>query len=207
MKTIFSIMLLFAAMNLPAGEGYKVGDKAADFKLKNIDGKYVGLADFPKAKGFVVVFTCNTCPYAKAYQDRFIALDKEYKAKGFPVIAINANDPAVEPGDSYEAMVTRSKEKAYTFPYLYDAKHEVYRTYGATKTPHVFVLEKDNKGELFVRYIGAVDDNYQDPSAVKQTYLANAIDALLDNRVPDPSFTKAVGCGVKQISPEISSKQ
>ena len=123
MKTIMSSVLIFVAVNLLAGEGYKVGDKAADFKLKNVDGKLVSLADFPSAKGFVVVFTCNNCPYAKAYQDRIIALDKEFKAKGFPVIAINPNDPSVEPGDSYDAMVTRAKEKGYTFPYLYDEKY------------------------------------------------------------------------------------
>ena len=198
MKTILSIVYLFAAAHLLAGEGFKVGDKAADFKLKNVDGKYVSLADFPQAKGFVIVFTCNTCPYAKAYQDRFIELDKEYKAKGFPVIAINANDPAVEPGDSYEAMVTRYNEKGYSFPYLYDEKQEVFRIYGATKTPHTFLLEKNAKKELIVKYIGAVDDNYQDASAVKQSYLKSAINALLSNREPDPNSTKAIGCGVKQ---------
>lgn len=207
MKTILSTVFLFVAVNLLAGEGYKVGDKAADFKLKNVDGKLISLANFPKAKGFVVVFTCNTCPYAKAYQDRFIALDKEYKAKGFPVIAINANDPAIEPGDSYEAMVARSSEKGYTFPYLFDEKHEVFRTYGATKTPHVFVLEKNGTGELIVRYIGAVDDNYQDASAVKQTYLANAIEALLNNKEPEPNSTKAIGCSVKQKAVAVSSRQ
>ena len=126
-------------------EGYKVGDNAADFKLKNVDGKVIGLADFPNAKGFMVVFTCNNCPYAKAYQDRIIALDKKYKAKGYPVIAINPNDPAVEPADSYDAMVKRAKDKGYTFPYLFDAKHVVYKSYGATNTPHAFVLNRNDK--------------------------------------------------------------
>jgi len=197
MKTIASTILILLAANLLAGEGYKVGDKAADFKLKNTDGKIVSLADYSNAKGFVVVFTCNNCPYAKAYQDRIIALDKEYKVKGFPVIAINPNDPAVEPADSYDAMVLRAKEKGYTFPYLFDAKQEVYKTYGATKTPHAYVLKKDAQGQLIVKYIGAVDDNYQDASAVKQPYLQNALDALLNNKEPEPNFTKAVGCGVK----------
>src|SRR3990172_2045196 len=140
MKTIMSSVFIFLAVNLLAGEGLKVGDKAGDFKLKNVDGKLVSLADFKSAKGFVVVFTCNECPYAKAYQDRLISLDKEYKAKGFPVIAINPNDPSIEPADSYDAMVTRSKEKGYTFPYLYDEKNQVFRQYGATRTPHIFVL-------------------------------------------------------------------
>jgi peroxiredoxin len=197
MKTIISSFFIFVAVNLLAAEGYKVGDKAADFKLKNVDGRFVSLANYPKAKGFVVVFTCNNCPYAKAYQDRILAIDKEYREKGFPVIAINPNDPTVEPGDSYEAMVVRAREKAYTFPYLYDDQHEVFRKYGATRTPHFFILEKNDQGELIVRYIGAMDDNYQDAGAVKQRYVENALDALLGNQEPEPNFTKAIGCGVK----------
>lgn len=196
MKAMFSSILLLAAFNLFSGEGYKVGDPAADFKLKNVDGKFVSLSDFPDAKGFIVVFTCNNCPYSKAYQDRIIALDKEYKPKGYPVIAINPNDPSIEPADSYEAMVTRSKEKGYTFPYLFDPKHEVFKTYGATNTPHAFVLQKE-KGKQVVKYIGAIDDNYQDATAVKKPYLENAINALLSGKNPEPSFTKAIGCGVK----------
>lgn len=197
MKAIVSTLLIFMAVNLQAGEGYKVGDKAADFKLKNVDGKQVSLANFPNAKGFVVVFTCNNCPYAKAYQDRIIALDKEYKPKGFPVIAINPNDPEVEPADSYESMVIRAREKAYTFPYLFDTNHEVYKVYGATRTPHVYILEKNDKDELIVKYIGAVDDNYQDAAAVKQPYIENALDAILSKKEPQPNFTKAIGCTIK----------
>lgn len=197
MKTMMSLIFMFLAVTVMAGEGLKVGDKATDFKLKNVDGKLISLADFPNAKGFVVVFTCNNCPYAKAYQDRIISLDKEYKAKGFPVIAINPNDPAVEPADSYEAMVSLAKEKGYTFPYLFDAKHEVFKKYGATNTPHTYILKKNAQGELIVKYIGAVDDNYQDATAVKQPYIENALDALLSNKEPETTYTKAVGCKVK----------
>ena len=157
----------------------------------------VSLSDFSDAKGFVVVFTCNHCPYAKAYQDRLIEIDKQYKKKGYPVIAVNPNDPEVEPGDSYEAMVTRAHEKGYTFPYLFDEKQEVNKNYGATKTPHVFLLQKNNKGELIVKYIGAIDDNYQDASAVKTSYLKDALESLLNGNDPQPNFTKAIGCSVK----------
>jgi peroxiredoxin len=198
MKTIVSICLMFLAVNLLAGEGgLKVGDKASDFKLKNVDGKYISLADFSKAKGFVVVFTCNNCPYAVAYQDRLISLDQKYKAKGYPVVAINPNDPAVAPGDSYDAMVTRAKDKGYTFPYLYDDKHAVYKSFGATNTPHIYILQKNAAGELIVKYIGTIDDNYQDANAVQKPYIENALDALLNNKEPDPSFTKAIGCSIK----------
>lgn len=197
MKSIWLITSLLLAAELHAGEGYKVGDKAASFKLKNTDGKMIGFSDFPDAKGFVVVFTCNNCPYAKAYQDRLIEIDKQYKTKGYPVIAVNPNDPAVEPADSYEAMVTRAREKGYTFPYLYDEKQEVNKHYGATKTPHVFLLQKTNTGELIVKFIGAIDDNYQDANAVKTPYLKNALESLLGGNNPEPSFTKAIGCSVK----------
>ena len=196
MKTILSSFLMILAANLFA-EGYKVGDHATDFKLKNVDGKTVSLADFPKAKGFIVVFTCNNCPYAKAYQDRIIALDQKYKTQGYPVIAINPNDPAVEPADSYDAMKAKAKDKGYTFPYLFDPQHVVYKSYGATNTPHSFVLNKDAQGKLVVKYIGAIDDNYQDASSVKKPYIENAVKALLSGKDPETSMTKAIGCSVK----------
>src|SRR5512133_2952229 len=197
MKTTFSIILSFMAVSITAGEGYKVGDKATDFKLKNVNGKYVSLSDFPNAKGFVVVFTCNECPYAKAYQDRIIAIDKKYKDKGYPVIAVNPNNPEVEPADSYDSMIKKAKANGYTFPYLYDEKHQVYKTYGATNTPHIFILQKQKAGDLVVKYIGTVDDNYQDASAVQKPYIENALEALLNNHEPDPNYTKAIGCRVK----------
>jgi peroxiredoxin len=196
-KTLLSLVLILAASALVFAGGYKVGDKASDFKLKNIDGKYVSLADYPDAKGFVVIFTCNGCPYAKAYQDRIIELDKKYKSKGFPVIAINPNSTSIKPEDGLEGMRKRAKEKGYTFPYLKDSEYTVFKEYGATRTPHVYVLNRD-AGDLVVSYIGAIDDNYQDASSVEKPYLANAIDALLADREPDPSFTKAIGCTIKQ---------
>ena len=186
----------FLAFSLLQGAGYKVGDKAEDFKLPNIDGKYVSLADFDDASGFIVVFTCNGCPYAKAYQERIIALDKKYKAKGYPVVAINPNNVDLKSDDSLEAMKKRAEEKGFTFPYLKDAEYEVYKTYGATRTPHIYLLQKES-GDLIVKYIGTVDDNYQDASAVQEAYLANAVDALMTGKDPDPSLTKAIGCTIK----------
>lgn len=183
-------------MSLAFSQGYSVGDKASDFKLKNIDGKFVSLSNYAKAKGFIVVFTCNHCPYAKAYQDRIIKLDQKYKAKGYPVIAINSNDPALEPTDSYQEMIVRAKEKSYTFPYLFDETQDVYRKYGAKKTPHIFLLQKQGS-DLLVKYIGAIDDNFQDETKVSTTYVSNAIDALLAGKNPNPTFTKAVGCTIK----------
>jgi peroxiredoxin len=189
----FSIL----AFSLGMGAGYKVGDKAEDFKLQNVDGKYVSLADFDDAKGFIVVFTCNGCPYAVAYQDRIIELDKKYKTLGYPVIAINPNDIDLKAEDSLEGMKKRAREKGFTFPYLKDAEYEVFKTYGATRTPHIYVLSKE-RGDLIVKYIGTIDDNYQDASSVQEPYLANAVDALLAGNDPDPNSTKAIGCTIKQ---------
>ena len=101
-------------------DGFDVGDKASDFSLKNIDGEMVSLADYKDVNGFIVVFTCNHCPYAVMYEDRIVALDKKYKSQGYPVIAINPNDPSVKPADSFENMKVRAKEKGFTFPYLMD---------------------------------------------------------------------------------------
>jgi peroxiredoxin len=193
---ILNVLLLLVFASTTNAGGYVVGDKAADFKLKNIDGKYVSLSDFKDAKGFILVFTCNGCPYAQAYQDRIIELDRKYKPKGFPVIAINPNDTDIKPDDSLDGMKERAREKGFTFPYLKDPVQEVSGKYGATKTPHAYVLKKSQEG-LIVAYIGAIDDNYQDAGEVKEPYLANAVDALLAGEDPDPSFTKAIGCSIK----------
>jgi peroxiredoxin len=197
MKLIM-IMFSISLLTMPAvhSQGYNVGDAASDFKLKNVDGKFVSLANYPEAKGFIVIFTCNHCPYAKAYQDRIIGLDKKYKPLGYPVIAISPNDPELVPEDSYENMVLLAKEKGFTFPYLFDGTQEVYRQYGAKRTPHVYLLQK-KEGKLMVQYIGAIDDNYEDATLVKTPYLANAVDALLAGKTPDPTFTKAIGCSIK----------
>ncbi len=195
-KSIFLFTASLMLSSMVFSQGYKVGDMASDFKLKNTDGKYVSLSDYPGAKGFAVIFTCNHCPYAKAYQDRILLLDMKYKALDFPVIAISSSDPSIVPDDSYEQMVIRAKEKAYTFPYLFDENQDVMHQFGAQRTPHVFLLEKKDK-DLIVQYIGAIDDNFQEPEKVTNPYLANAIDALLAGNKPKPTFTKAIGCGIK----------
>lgn len=196
MKKLFTAIALLTYGLVMAG-GYEIGDKASDFKLKNVDGNMVSMADYNDAKGFIVVFTCNDCPYAIAYEDRIIAIDKKYKELGYPVIAINPNDPEVKASDSYEGMQKKAKEKGFTFPYLYDDGQKTYPKYGATKTPHIFVLNKE-KGDLLVRYIGTIDDNYTDASDVKEAYLENAVDALLAGKNPNPAETKAIGCSIKK---------
>ena len=195
-KMIFLMSAFIALTSFLPESGYKPGDKAIDFKLKNIDGKMVSLDDFPDAKGFIVVFTCNHCPFSKKYEHRIIALDNKYKAKGYPVIAINPNDGQNYPEDNYANMQQRAKEKGFTFPYLQDESQQIAATYGAAHTPHVFVLQKQNK-EYVVKYIGAIDDNSDDETAVKEKYVENAVDNLLAGRNPKPDFTKAIGCTIK----------
>ncbi len=178
-------------------EGYNVGDIATDFSLKNVDGKMVSLADYDDAKGFIVIFTCNTCPVSVGNEDRILALDKKFKDQGFPVIAINPNNPEVQPGDSYELMKVRAKEKAFTFPYLFDDGQKIYPQYGASATPHVYLLQKEKEG-LVVKYIGGIDDNSRNPQNVKVKYLENAVDALLSGREVEVTKTRAIGCGIKK---------
>lgn len=176
--------------------GYKIGDAATDFSLIGVDNQKHSLADFGEAKGFIVVFTCNHCPYAKAYEERIVALDQKYKTLGYPVVAINPNDPVVQPEDGLELMKVRAKEKGFTFPYLLDEGQKIYPQYGATKTPHVFLLQKE-EGKNIVKYIGAIDDNYEDASQVSVKYVENAVDALLAGKTIEQTTTVAIGCSIK----------
>jgi peroxiredoxin len=174
-------------------EGYKVGDKAEDFKLQSTEGDWVSLEGIEDAKGYVVVFTCNTCPWAVLYEDRIIDLHNKVAAMGYPVIAINPNDPAVKPGDSFVAMKERKAEKNFPFKYVFDEKQEVFPKFGATKTPHVFVLDK----EMTVRYIGAIDDNAKSPADVSINYVVNAVESITAGNEVSPAETKAIGCSIK----------
>lgn len=194
------LVLMVSALTISASKsidvGYDIGDIATDFKLMNIDGEWISLFDYKDAKGFIIIFTCNTCPYAVAYEDRIIALDKKYKEKGYPVIAIMPNNPVTKPGDDFEAMQKRAKVKGFTFPYVMDKGQKIYPQYGATKTPHVYVLQKTKRGNE-VKYIGAIDDNYQDADAVEVKYTEDAVDALLDGKAVPETKTRAIGCSIK----------
>ncbi|CAM3658346.1 thioredoxin family protein [Mucilaginibacter galii] len=198
MKKLVLLMLIAVssmAFKLADG-GYKVGDTAADFKLKNVNGKTVSLADYKAAKGYIVVFTCNHCPYAKAYESRIMDLDKKYSAKGYPVIAISPNDPVAEPADSFEKMQELASKKGYTFPYLIDETQDITRAYGAKATPHVYVLQKTAAGNV-VKYIGAIDDDTENTKADKVKYVEGAVNALLSGKQPQVTATKAIGCSIK----------
>ena len=197
---VYFICLLFVGVLLaaaPADNGYQVGDTARDFKLKNVDGKMVSMADYKNAKGFIVTFTCNTCPYSVAYEDRIIDLHKKYAPKGYPVIAINPNDVNVSPKDSYTDMQQRAKEKNFPFAYLHDETQEITKAYGATRTPHLYIVQKQKDGKYKVAYIGTIDDNSRDASKVEKKYAEAALDELVANKAVSQPNTKAIGCTIK----------
>lgn len=178
-----------AAVTLMSGSllaaGVEVGDKGADFQAKGVDGKTYSLADTKGAKATVLCFTCNNCPVAVAYEDRFIAFTKKYEGKGVKFIAVNCNTT-----EDLQAMKQRAEEKGFNFPYVYDGEGDAARAYGARVTPHLYLL--NNKGEVV--YIGAFDDDMQKPS---KSYLENAVNAVLEGKTPAVQSTKAFGCGIK----------
>ena len=197
---LFALSLLtLSTANSPVKvDGYKIGDIATDFSLPNVDGDMVSLGDFKDVKGFIVIFTCNTCPYSVAYEDRIIALDKKYKSRGYPVIAINPNDPAAIDGDELIDMKVRAVEKGFTFPYLQDVGQKVYPQYGATKTPHVFILQKKDEKNI-VRYIGAIDDSSRNPKNVTKRFVEQSVNDLLAGKTLTVTRTKAIGCSIKKL--------
>jgi peroxiredoxin len=173
----------------------KVGMQAPllDWKLKNVDGKELSIADVRGSKGTLVVFTCNACPFVKAWEDRIVALGNGAKARGVGVIAVNANDPKRVAEDGFEQMQARAKDKGFAFPYAFDAGSRVARAFGAQRTPEAFLLDANG----IVVYHGAVDDNAQDASGVKESYLRDALDALVAGKEIAVKETKALGCTIK----------
>lgn len=196
MKKFLILPLLMFAFGLIAQTSYQVGDKVEDFNLKNIDGKMVSMANGEDVKGYILIFTCNHCPYSKMYEDRIITLDSKFKAMGFPVIAINPNDPERQPEDSFEKMIVRAEEKGFTFPYVFDETQEVAKAFGATRTPHVFLVEK-MKDDFVLKYIGAIDDSPRDETAIEEKYVEDAIASLIAGKDLQTTFTKAIGCTIK----------
>jgi peroxiredoxin len=185
----------FHAESLRAGEFnpvLSIGDEAPAWKdLPGVDGKTHSLSDLKKRPVVVVVFTCNSCPYAVDYEDRINALAKSHANKDakVAVVAINVNLVAA---DSLPKMLTRSTDKGFAFAYLYDDTQEIARAYGATRTPEFFVLNSERK----IVYMGAMDDN-SDAEKVTKQYLKPAIDAALSGKVPDLKETVAVGCNIR----------
>lgn len=170
-----------------------IGDKAIPFELPGVDDELHSLADYTDKQAVVVAFSCNHCPYVRAWEDRMIQIQADFADKSVQLIAINANDTVKYPDDSLPKMKVRAQEKGFNFPYLFDESQEVPRHYGAERTPEFFLF--DRQGVL--RYHGALDDNYDDPGAVKQEYLRDALNAVLADQTPTLAETAAVGCTIK----------
>lgn len=198
MKKYITLLLVFTAILSQAqSKTLKAGETAPDFKLKNVDNKEISFESYPKAKGFIVVFTCNTCPYAKAYEQRILDLDAKFKSQGYPVIAINPNDPEASKADTFDKMQDLAKEKKYSFPYLFDQGQVVTDQYGAKHTPHLFVVSKTEKGTV-VEYTGAIDNDPEGTKSEKTKYVEEVVASLLNNKKPAITETKEIGCTVKR---------
>ncbi len=190
---------MFSAISMSAADlpdGVKVGDVAPDFNIKNIDNKRISLSTFKDAKGIILVFTCNSCPFAKKYEDRIMNLHTMYAGKGWPVLAVNPNDSTIAEEDSFSAMQERATERGYRFPYALDETQAMAMKYGARRTPHVFLIQNINS-KFTVTYIGAIDDNANDSSKVETRFVENAIDNMIKGEPVEPSMTKAIGCTIK----------
>ena len=197
MKKLFILSAILMGLTLSVAAQLEPGDQAVPFTLKGVDDTMVSLSDYNDKEGVILVFTCNPCPFSKAYEDRIIQLHKKYAAAGYPVVAINPNDDVASPDDTFEKMKERAKEKDFPFPYLKDATQEVYLAYGATRTPHIFLLDNDN-GVFKVAYIGAIDNNAMDARSVTERYVEQAIASLESGKSPDPANVRAIGCTIKK---------
>ena len=194
MRQILGLILLLSLVSpLVAGKYNPVldiGDAAPTWKqLPGVDGKKHSLADFKDKKAVVLVFTCNSCPYAVDCEERLISLTKKYAAKGVAVIAVNVNKIDE---DNMEMMTKRAKEQKFNFPYMFDESQKIGKDYGAGYTPEFFVLNKDRK----IAYMGALDDSPNGKN-IKKKYVEDALDAILAGGKPAVDETNAIGCRVR----------
>ncbi|MDH7605614.1 MAG: thioredoxin family protein [Melioribacter sp.] len=175
-----------------ATDTLKIGSPAPYFKLSAVDGNVYSLDSFKDKEALIVIFSCNHCPYVRAYEDRIIQIQNDYKDR-LQIVAINSNDTTNYPEDSFEEMIKRAKEKNFNFPYLRDETQEIAKAYGATHTPEIFLFDKERK----LVFHGKIDDNWQEPSKVKTPYLRNAIEELLANKPISVPETFTIGCTIK----------
>ena len=176
-----------------AGLKLQLGDKAPYFSLKATDGKIYSISDFVSTKALVVIFTCNHCPYAQAYEGRICDLSREYQPRGAKFISICANDSTGYPEDDFDHMIEKSRSLGFPFPYLHDANQVMARAYDAACTPEVYVFDHEQR----LRYHGRVDDNHRDATQVTSQDLRVALDAILSGEPPEVPLTPAIGCSIK----------
>ncbi len=197
---ILLCLMYFLSFNVQATGGKKnyissLADTIEDFSLQNVDGNYISLKSYPEAKGFIIVFTCNHCPFAKLYSERFNEMAKKYGALNVPLLAINPMDTVVYEDESFLAMQEKAKLASFTFPYLQDNIQTVAKDFNADHTPHAFVIWKENN-QWIIKYTGAIDDNGAESDKVKNPYLTNAVDELLAGKKVQEPETRSIGCAV-----------
>ena len=171
-----------------------IGKTITDFSLKNIDGKKLSLGSFSNAKGFIIIFTCNHCPFARLYPERLNNLNTKYKPLGIPLIAINSMDTLVYEDESFELMQKKAETEKLNFPYLQDNLQSVGKDFGAQHTPNAFVIWRENNNWV-IKYCGAVDDNGEHPEKATP-YIAHAVDELLNNKAVSKPETQSFGCKI-----------
>lgn len=189
------ILIVFCFYLFAAGFVTEPEKSVGDFQLQNIDGKMLSLKDFPDAKGFIIIFTSNGCPFAKLYPQRMNELNEKYKTSGVPLIAVNSSDTLQFEDNSITQMINIAKEGNYNFAYLSDAEQTAAKNFGAKKTPHAFVIWKENN-QWVIKYNGAIDDNAAHPDEVKNKYVENAVDELLRGEDVKVKETKSIGCSI-----------
>lgn len=187
------LFLFMMAFRVNDNKVYSIGDTVEDFSLKNFDGKMVSLSGLSDAKGVIIVFTTNECPFDQAYEKRLISLDQKYRPDGFKLIAINPNNPTISTADNFMAIQARAEQKSFTFPFLFDESGSMRTRFGVIRSPHAFVLDASRK----IVYSGAIDDNVEETEKIKNKYVEDVITALKNGKSVLKPMTKPVGCAVK----------
>jgi thioredoxin-related protein len=191
---VVTLAWIAVAQNTPKLKlGEMIPASVAKIKMLNVTGERVSIADVKGPRGTLVIFSCNSCPWVKAWETRIAEVGNWAQMQGIGVIMINSNDPAKSPEDRYEVMQQRAKERGFAFPYVVDETSDIARAFGATHTPEFFLF--DAAGKLV--YTGALDDNARDPQAVKERYVRNAIEALVAGHPIPVAQTKSIGCTIK----------
>ena len=172
-----------------------LGSALIPFSLPGTDGKTYSDASFKDARVLVVIFTCNHCPYAKAVEDRLVAIQRDYRDKGVALVAINPNDATKYPEDGFDAMKVRATEKSFNFPYLRDETQAIARAYDAACTPDLFVFDESRH----LVYNGRIDDNWKEPENVTKHELRELLDATLAGTQVDFEHVPSMGCSIKWL--------
>lgn len=196
-KIIIINLILFvtsiSAQNLNSHKTL-IGNKVTDFSLRNIDNTIVSLSNFKNAKGFIIVFTCNHCPFAKLYPKRLNALNSKYKEQDVPLLAINSMDTLIYEDETFELMQKKAKTENLNFPYLQDAMQVVGKNFGAEHTPHAFIIWKENNNWI-IKYSGAIDDNGEHPE-LANSFISSALEELLHKKLVSKPEIPSFGCRI-----------